>query len=513
MKRSWVCGCALAVGLAGVSRAGDVEWRAVGTKKAPAITPVAAQVPANAMPMPVFLDTVPTKTDLAPAQMPSAPDGPAETIAAPKSVPPDSPVVCNPLPCCETGIPVEACPIPFIAGAVVSESGNTVSDCDCKTNWRNWYKGRGVSQVWVRGEFLAWWVKSAGVPALLTTSSTPLPAIDNNVGALGRNDTVVLLGGKQLDEQFRPGARFSVGGSFDECGMRGFDASVFFTSRRDDTFTANDAQFPQLFRPFRAANAGIPGIGNQPGEYREIVYSLPAGVGGRFVADTTSFFWGADVNFRRNLYRGCTSQLDAFVGFRYLHLDEELHVREDIRVNTFNPLVGVPVGSTISISDRFRTTNDFYGGQFGADYEYKRDKWSVGVRSSVALGGTRERLSVAGSQVVTVAGAAPQAFNGGLLALNSNIGNRQDNRFAVVPETTLRVGYQFSERIKLTAGYDFLYWSNVIRPGDQIDRVLDVNRIPNFRAATPINDVRPAPLFNTTDFWAQGINFGAEYRW
>ncbi len=510
MKRSWVCGCAIAIGLAGVSRAGEVEWRAVGTKKPPSILPVAAQVPSNAMPMPVFMDAGEAKPDVAPTLMPAAPDGPAETIAVPKPASVDSPIVSNPFPCCETGVPVEACPIPYIAGTVNCES---TDPCDCKTNWRNWCRGPRVSQVWVRGEFLAWWVKSASVPALLTTSSTPLPAGDNNIGALGRNDTVVLLGGKQLDEQFRPGARFSIGGSFDECGMRGFDASVFFTSRRNDSFTATDAQFPQLFRPFLAANAGIPGIGNQPGEYREIVYSLPAGVGGRFVADTTSFFWGADANFRRNLYLGCTSKLDAFVGFRYLHLDEELHVRENIRVNTFNPLVGVPVGSTIAIRDRFRTTNDFYGGQFGADYEYRWDKWSVGVRSSVALGSSRERLSVAGSQVVTVAGAAPQAVNGGLLALNSNSGHRRDDRFAVVPETTLRVGYQFSERIKLTAGYDFLYWSNVIRPGDQIDRVLDVNRIPNFRTATPINDVRPAPLFNTTDFWAQGINLGAEYRW
>jgi Putative beta barrel porin-7 (BBP7) len=288
---------------------------------------------------------------------------------------------------------------------------------------------------------------------------------------------------------------------------------VFFTGRQTNSYEATSAQFPQLFRPFFAANAGIPGIGNVPGEYREIVFSVPAGVGGRFAADNDSFFWGADVNARRNLYRGCNSQADGFIGFRYLHLDEELRISEFARINQFNPAVGLPVGSTMTVSDRFKTDNNFYGGQVGFDYGYQQDRLSVGVRTSVALGSSQECVSVAGSQVVAIAGAAPQAFTGGLLALNSNIGSRSDNRYAVVPEATVRVGYQVTERVKVTAGYDFLYWSNVVRPGDQIDRVIDVNRVPNFRTGSPVVAVHPAPLFNTTDFWAQGITVGAEFSW
>ena len=187
-------------------------------------------------------------------------------------------------------------------------------------------------------------------------------------------------------------------------------------------------------------------------------------------------------------------------------------MNEFARIDQLNPSMLIPVGSTMTVRDRFKTNNDFYGAQAGIDYEFKRDKLSVGLRSSVALGNTHERLSVAGTQVVAIAGANPQAFTGGLLALNSNIGTRRDDRFSVAPEATLRLGYQMSEHIKLTAGYDFLYWTNVIRPGDQIDRILDVNRIPNFRTGSTIAEVRPAPLFNTTDFWAQGINVGIELR-
>jgi hypothetical protein len=31
-------------------------------------------------------------------------------------------------------------------------------------------------------------------------------------------------------------------------------------------------------------------------------------------------------------------------------------------------------------------------------------------------------------------------------------------------------------------------------------------------STTVIGAPRPAPLFNTTDFWAQGVNFGLELR-
>jgi hypothetical protein len=49
-----------------------------------------------------------------------------------------------------------------------------------------------------------------------------------------------------------------------------------------------------------------------------------------------------------------------------------------------------------------------------------------------------------------------------------------------------------------------------------------VTRIPNFPVnfnpltgqpitPTPVNPPRPAPLFNTTDFWAQGLTVGIEF--
>jgi hypothetical protein len=52
-------------------------------------------------------------------------------------------------------------------------------------------------------------------------------------------------------------------------------------------------------------------------------------------------------------------------------------------------------------------------------------------------------------------------------------------------------------------GYTFIYWNNVILAGNQIDRNVDLSQV----------TVSPAPKFQRTDFWVQGVSLGADYRW
>jgi hypothetical protein len=60
-------------------------------------------------------------------------------------------------------------------------------------------------------------------------------------------------------------------------------------------------------------------------------------------------------------------------------------------------------------------------------------------------------------------------------------------------------------------GYSLIYWSSVARAGDQIS--LDVNQTYLPRAFDdPEGPARPAFAWRDTDFWAQGINLGLDYR-
>jgi len=68
---------------------------------------------------------------------------------------------------------------------------------------------------------------------------------------------------------------------------------------------------------------------------------------------------------------------------------------------------------------------------------------------------------------------------------------------------------------RLFVGYSFLYLSDVAQPGNQIDRSLNVTRIPfNTQgvAFEPGGPTQPALNINSSSFWAQGINFGLELR-
>jgi hypothetical protein len=108
----------------------------------------------------------------------------------------------------------------------------------------------------------------------------------------------------------------------------------------------------------------------------------------------------------------------------------------------------------------------------------------------------------------------PAASAGGLLALPTNIGQHSNNRFAVVPEVGINLGYQVADWWRVFVGYDFLLLSSVIRPGDQIDPNINVSFIPNFYSNAPASPLlRPAPTLKDTNFWAQGISIGMEIRY
>src|SRR5262249_18346235 len=135
-----------------------------------------------------------------------------------------------------------------------------------------------------------------------------------------------------------------------------------------------------------------------------------------------------------------------------------------------------------------------------------------------------EQVTVNGSTTFVAPGAlaTPVTGVGGLFALGSNIGRRSHDRYAVVPEVGLKAGYNVTDNVRGVVGYNFLYMSSVVRPADQIDLRVNPNLQPTIFPVPNLNPVAnnvalatqpPRPLFRTTDFWAQGVNFGVEIRY
>jgi hypothetical protein len=356
------------------------------------------------------------------------------------------------------------------------------------------------NRLWFRGEYLLWWIKDGAFPPLLTTS--PLGTPRELAGVLGAPGTRALFPDDVISNPERSGGRFTLGFWIDNCQTIGVESTSLFLAERSLTFRDGSGGVPILARPFFNVLSGM--------EASELV-AFPGVLAGNIAISSSSQLWGTELNLRTNCLRGCFWHLDWLAGVRFLALDENLSIAEGLMVPAG---AGSLAGSTIIVQDAFGTHNLFVGGQVGVDVGLQRGRWSLDLLAKVALGNTHESASISGNTQFLVPGLPASVQQGGLYALPSNIGHFSRDRFTVVPEAGLTVGFQITPRLRALVGYTFLYSSSVIRPGQQIDRGLNVTQLPSqIGAGTLVGAARPAAILHGTDFWAQGLSFGLELRY
>jgi hypothetical protein len=363
---------------------------------------------------------------------------------------------------------------------------------------------RGGSRFWVEADCLLWWTRGNSVPPLVTSSPPGTP--QNQAGVLGFPATTILFGGSSDNGDLRSGGSITFGYWFDDARTCGIEAGFFMLGDRTTQFCAASDGSGILARPFVNATTG---------QQQSELISFPGLVAGQVIVRDTSSLLGAGAWGRENLFSNPCAiypyRLDALIGYRYLRLADDLSISEDlVSINPANPNF-VPLGTRLSINDRFATENNFNGLDLGLTGEIYSGRWVLGGYARVALGVNIEEVEISGSTRVTVPGLPPVTNTGGLLALSSNIGSRSRDRFAVVPEIGINLGYQLTPRLLVTAGYDFLFWSEVVRAGSQIDTRVNPNLLPPI-AGPATGPLQPAAIFHGTSFWAQGISLGLVLR-
>jgi hypothetical protein len=364
-------------------------------------------------------------------------------------------------------------------------------------------------RFWASAEYLQWWLKSEANPALITTG----PESSSGILAPGSGATV-LFGDSGFNNESRSGGRFTAGFWLNDCHSCGLEVDYFFIGEHTDNFAASSSGAPGsavIARPFFDVVAGAPTA--------ELV-AFPGLVAGTASVRERNRFNGWDINTVHCCVNTCDCTVQLLAGFRALELEDSLTIREDITVLPgIAALPGFPTfpfvpGNRIIVTDRFDTRNYFYGGQIGARGEARFGRLFVNAKGLIALGETREIVGInGGTSVITPTGTA--VLPGGLLALSSNIGRYTRDEFAVVPEVDLNVGVQLTQGLRLFVGYTWIYWSDVARPGDQINTNVNPTLIPTalpFGAVPVTGPLAPTFHFRSTDFWAQGINFGVEFR-
>ncbi|MFL5330205.1 MAG: BBP7 family outer membrane beta-barrel protein [Gemmataceae bacterium] len=362
--------------------------------------------------------------------------------------------------------------------------------------------------IWFDSNVSLSWIKKGSTPPLVTSSASTAPTR----GQLNAPGTTVLFDGQDLHDQPFVGGRFSAGAWFEECQLCGLEVGFLFLGAADKDFIASGngiAGSAGLFVPFFNPRTNLEDV---------FVVADPGNASGIIRINSRTSVLGGDGHGLFSVSRGCNFRIDALVGVRWLNLNEEITIEENVRQTRSNVVLGNTlfiVPTDVGIYDQFATRNDFIGGELGLKTHHRFDCWTLDMIGRLALGGTHQVVRNDGWTGVTLPGFQPVIGQGGRLITTTNVGSFASDKFSIVPEFGTTLGWEPRSWVRFSVGYSWLFWNNVVRPGDQIDRVINPVGVPTRREfnGALLDPARPAVLSQQTDFWVQSVTLGVQFMY
>ena len=344
-------------------------------------------------------------------------------------------------------------------------------------------------------EFLSTWIKDSPVPLPLVTSGN---FGDSPEAALGQPTTQILFGNENINFGTFNGGRVSIGCWLDRSCEVGLEATLLLMEQRSSFFSDNN---------FANTDVVLTLPIQQPDGTETSIFALvtqdPSNLPSTMIGTAVSSqLWGAELNLVFPRWRCHSVSVEGLVGFRHLHLEEGLDIVVDLSRNATGG------GSTNTLGhDQFSTKSNFYGGQLGLKLKRQCGKVTLEMVGKLALGGNSNRVHVDGSRTQIATDGSSTVTSGFVFAEPTNIGKHSESHFAVVPEGQIRLRYHATDYLNLLLGYQAFYWNDVVRPGNQIDHVVNTTQR---GGGTLVGEPRPEPRTETSDFYMHAISFGAE---
>lgn len=345
-----------------------------------------------------------------------------------------------------------------------------------------------TDRFWLEADYLYWQVQD---------SPKTIPLVIEQPVPNGPFD--VVLGNEKLKNDWHSGGRFAVGYWFDECKNLGAELNYFFlgTNSKHSHVASNAEGAPRLRVPFFNVTTGLPD---------SVALATPDIFRGNASLKISNSMQNAEANMVIAMPAYDCSNFRIIAGFRYWNFNEKL------TFTTESPFI--PTNSIYNNRDKFRTQNNFYGGQIGGSFNQRYCSLCFNITGKVAVGAMCQESQIDGLFVTNEFTGEVQSFLGGYFAQPSNIGKHKKTRISVIPEVDINMGYQITDCFCVHVGYTFLYATNVLRAPKQMSSAINPTQSANLEFnPNPVLVGEPVPTgkLKSSSLWAQGVNVGIDF--
>lgn len=364
--------------------------------------------------------------------------------------------------------------------------------CDCLACRRN----ACGSRLFASAEYLQWWNKGRHLPPLVTTSppGTPVPQAGVlDPGGLPSATASILVGDEAIGSNLQAGGRLTIGAWLDDCESVAVAVRVFGVKGNDESYSLTSDGYPIL---------AVPLINRDPLINAEdaLILGYPDATTGSADITSENEVFGGQVFLRYLVDSGRNYHIDMLTGYRYTR------VNDDLDMNFFTNLDG----EDLQFHDNFKARNSFNAGEVGLLGEFNFSKWTLSTLGTISFGNMQQRVSIQGESTTT-GGNVTESHPGGVFAqTHSNIGDHERNVACWAPEAGVKLSYAMTERLSMSVGYTFLYWTRMLLAGDQVDRNVNASQLLGGSLNGP---AVPEFQFKDTDFWVQTVDIGLSYNY
>ncbi len=348
---------------------------------------------------------------------------------------------------------------------------------------------------WLSLEALMWFPQvRSSVPLVSTSPAGTLPELDRPASS------VAFGGDNAFGGTIQGGFRVDGGVMLSE--NLGFGGRFWMLGQSSDTYDRNgDGTGGSIGIPFYDTDLSTAAENAIRVAYADGINAGDVDFAGSVSARSSFSVYAAEAYGRLRLLAGNGYRSDLIGGYSHFRIEDDL----SLNANTTQIEVGPGQGNRYRFHDSYTATNEFNGGQIGFLTSVGRGCWTLSALTKVHLGDMQQTFTNQGSRTLP----SPAGLQQGGIFSPSEATSIKRNSFAFAPEANVKLGYQIRQHVRLTVGYSFLMWNDVLMAGENLNRNINSSYLVGTGNGVVQPPQRPAfQGLKTDSLFVHGIDLG-----